>query len=259
MVNFGSIWEEKLIELWNNESISLTGIARKLNVDPLTIKKYATKLNLSFERKNKSYKKLDESVTLKGQEEIDFEKLLFEKRQDWIRLVTSNPKSKLKELRSLKPRLYAWLIENDSNWLTKHLPKKNIKTSKTKIYVDWHKRDLELSQALKVEAGSMLSGNLRPKQITKTALGKKTDSLALILTKLDKLPLTTAVLSTLIESREECAIRKIKWVANNFKDQKLFPSKSQLITSACVFKIRENPLIKRVIDQEFNRFTKQNY
>lgn len=256
MVNFGIVWENKLIELWYNNSFNLTAIARILNVDPLTIKKYATKLNLSFKRKNKNYKNLDEKTRLKDKNMLEMNKLLIEKREEWTELIKFNQKFKLKELRSLKPRLYAWLIENDSDWLDKNLPLKQILLNKSKSYVDWEKRDLDLKCDLEHKAKLMLTQYERPKQITKTALGKKTESLPLILTKLEKMPLTKATLDKLVESKEEYAIRKIRWVASNFRDQNLFPSKSQLIISACVYKMRENQSIKKVINQEFNRFRK---
>lgn len=249
MVNFGYVWEAKLIELWNDKTISLTEIARKLNVDPLTIKKYATKLNLSFERETNIYRSLAEKDILKGQK-VTLETLISKKRLEWIALIKVNPQLNLKSLRALKPRIYAWLYENDSPWLKQNLPQKSVLSHNSKQFVDWEQRDLEMKSRLEDAASIMLSDIERPKQVTKTALGKKADCLPLLLSKLDKMPLTKASLSILIETKVEYAIRKVRWVANNLRNQEIYPSKSKLINSACVYKLRETPEIKKVIDEE---------
>jgi hypothetical protein len=65
IVNFGSVWESKLVRLWNESDKTITEISRCLNVDPLTIRRYATKLNLSFDRIGKEYQRLTEKDKLK--------------------------------------------------------------------------------------------------------------------------------------------------------------------------------------------------
>jgi hypothetical protein len=256
MVNFGLIWEAKLGELWSDKSNSITKIARILDVDPLTVKKYATKLNLSFERETNIYKSLAEKDILKSEKTNSNETLINEKRLEWINLIKINPQLKLKDLRALKPKTYVWLYENDPTWLKQNLPQKLVLSHNPKQYINWEQRDLELKSRLESEVATMLLDNGRPKQITKTALGKKADCLPLLLSKLDKMPLTKAALSLLIETKVEYAGRKVRWVANNFRNQQIFPSKSKLINSACVYKLRKNSEIEKVIDEEYESLNK---
>ncbi len=42
---FGSVWEEKLKELWADSTVSLRGMARDLGVDPTTVKLHALRWN----------------------------------------------------------------------------------------------------------------------------------------------------------------------------------------------------------------------
>jgi Tn7-like transposition protein D/TniQ len=67
MINFGSTWEAELIRLWNESDQTITAIARHLDVDPLTIRRYGAKLNLSFKRINKNYQdlKINDKLKLK--------------------------------------------------------------------------------------------------------------------------------------------------------------------------------------------------
>jgi Tn7-like transposition protein D/TniQ len=252
MVNFGTTWESRLVELWNNQSLNLSQIAKQLNVDSLTIKKYAVKLNLSFLRGDKVYKGLIKENCLKEKTvKIDSKQLIDRKRTEWLALRRENFQLNLKSLRENNKSLYYQLYQNDYQWLKNNLPKKNTKQSnKAKDFVDWYNRDIVISESL-ILASERIRLRQNPfKQITITSLGKETGFLSFLLTKLHKLPKTSKILKTLIESIETYAIRKIKGVADLFRQNKESYSKSKLLMKSGFYKLRSNPIIDKTINQE---------
>jgi hypothetical protein len=67
MISFGPVWEAKLKELWKDSSMSLSEVGRRLGVDPLTVRRHAQRLILSFSRPGRSSKPLNRATRLKGE------------------------------------------------------------------------------------------------------------------------------------------------------------------------------------------------
>lgn len=211
IINFGNVWESELVRLWNESGKSITEISRCLNVDPVTVRRYATKLNLSFERIGKRYQQLAESNKLKTTPHI-------------VKL-----KSKSKNLNR----------ENKSKYAG---------------YIDWEKRDINLSILVKEAAERIRNSPERPRSVTKTSIGREANCLALLLTKLHKLPKTAETLSSIVDSDITLAIRRINWVANDFRQKGVHIKKWQLIEVACVFRYRHIPIIKDTIESAIHCF-----
>jgi hypothetical protein len=118
MISFGQVWEAKLKGLWKDSSLSLSEVERRLGVDPLTARRHAARLKLLPSRSGRRPKPLNPDVQLKGTRDP---MVLVEKRRayraKWIAAMRQSPKITLKALRRKHPREYAWLLQNNPEWL----------------------------------------------------------------------------------------------------------------------------------------------
>lgn len=69
-------------------------------------------------------------------------------RQEWSRLIKSNPGAVNKVLRAQKPATYAWLYRNDRLWLVGHQSKGVRRSTNNASAVDWAARDKEFESAV---------------------------------------------------------------------------------------------------------------
>jgi hypothetical protein len=115
-ITFGPVWEAKLKELWEETSQGLSEVGRKLGVDPLTIRRHASLMGLSFSRSGKQFKPLKRTTRLKGKTvSAAWEKKRYQFRSKWLSARKQKPEDALKALRGKLPREYAWLIPNGLN------------------------------------------------------------------------------------------------------------------------------------------------
>lgn len=205
IIKFGSIWEAELVRLWNESNKTITEVSRCLKVDPMTVRRYATKFNLSFDRIGKHYQGLTEKDKLKSK--------------------PKTPKRKLKSVKSKQSRQF-----------------------KSAGYIDWESRDDKLSVLVEETAARIRASTKRPRAVTKTAIGKEADCLALLLKKLHKLPKTAQKLDSVVDTDLTFAIRRINWVANDSREKGIKLKKWQLIDAACVYRFRHIPIIKQTIE-----------
>jgi hypothetical protein len=176
IINFGSVWESELVRLWDETNKTITEISRCLNVDPLTVRRYATKFNLSFDRIGKQYQEITEKDKLKSK--------------------PPTLKRKLKSVKSKQGRQFRFAR-----------------------YIDWESRDDKLSVLIEETAARIRTSTERPRAVTKTAIGKEADCLALLLKKLHKLPKTAQKLDSVVDTDLTFAIRRINWVANDSREK----------------------------------------
>jgi hypothetical protein len=198
---FGPVWEDKLQQLVQIEKLSYYAAAKQLHVDIGTVKKYA----------NKEIDNVSSVIT-------DEQNLLLEKQAQWLQLQTQYPDLSKTGLRKIAPALYTWLYRHDRKWLNENSPQKQASPPINKR-VDWNRRDEEL--LIKVQkAVKRLYSSEKPVQINVSRVGKEIGKLALLERHLDRLPLTSAYLNRVIETRERFQIRRVQWAAKQlFKCQ----------------------------------------
>jgi len=122
-------------------------------------------------------------------------------------------------------------------------------------YIDWETRDNEMSLLVKETAMRIRNSSERPRAVTKTAIGRDANCLALLLTKLHKLPKTAEMLNSIVDTDLTFAIRKINWVANDFNQKGVQLKKWQIMNAACVYRFRNIPIIKSTIELAINSQT----
>jgi hypothetical protein len=248
---FGQIWENRLCDLWEDEMISLRGIARQLGVDPLTVKRHATRLALPFPRPVGYSLPLKETQQLRSHPTP----LLRPKpakldtyRAKWLAVRQANPAAGVKELRSSAPDVYVWLYRNDLTWLQEHMPDVQ-KRRRASFRVDWGARDKLLSDSVKISALRIRDASGSPQRVTVSAIGRHTGQLALLQQHLDKLPLTREVLLDITEKREEFAVRRIRWVAAQHRQRGVRLARWELIRRAGVDRLKNHKDVRIAIDE----------
>jgi Tn7-like transposition protein D/TniQ len=248
MKSFGSVWGKELKRLWHDPSLSVSEIARRLEVDPLTVRRYAVRLQLSFLRARGKLTGLSPQLQLKPPNtEAAFRTKRRENRMKWSLAIKQNPKMMMKRLRQKLPRVYAWLLKHDALWLKAHKPPPH-KRTKAPSGVDWKRRDAILAVRVRSVASSLKSAKGRPVHVTKTAIGRMLGQTALLQQKIDKLPLTAQVLNCVIETPETFAVRRVNWAARCFLHKGVVPKRWQLLLHANVYRLRDVPQVKEVID-----------
>jgi Tn7-like transposition protein D len=229
MISFGPLWEAKLKLFWEDSSLSLSEVGRRLGVDTLTVRRHAARLNLPDSRPARKSKPLKRAARLKGTNDLTAH---VEKRRayrvTWVSAMRQAPRTTLKALRRKLPREYAWLIQKDAAWLKRHSPTSR-RGARSISSVDWRKRDADYAVAVRATAANLMNKSGRPIQVTKTSIGKALGAVTLLQQKLSKMHLTAQVLVSVVETREQYAIRRVWWAADLFIEEGVLPRHWQLI------------------------------
>ena len=202
---YGKVWKIKLKALVN-EGKMLKDIAKELQADTATIKKYAAKLGLKVPWKlPKSENEIPRAPVRNHERELT-------KRKDkWLELQAVHPGKSKTELRKIAPDVYAFLYKYDWEWLINNSPIKK-KSTPPNHRVDWETRDRELLNMVKAIVQVWDADQVKPTKITKTSIGKKINKLSLLEKKADKLPLTMKYICEVTETTVDFQKRRVEYI-----------------------------------------------
>ena len=205
---YGTVWKETLID-FVKQGYTLTKIAKELQADRATIKKYAAELELIAPWKAPKLQNKD-SKGISG----EYEMQLSGRQDNWLELQELYPEKSKTELRKMAPDVYAFLYRNDLKWLNVHSPaKKRVETQNRRV--NWEERDEEL---LKIVKELVRNWDLNAEKLTKltsNAIGKKLNNLSLLQKKADKLPLTMGYIRKVEEDTVSFQKRRVEFVIKN--------------------------------------------
>lgn len=196
---FGHVWQKKLQEL-SKQSLSIRAIARELNVDSKTVKKYI-----------QGFSEVIAKEKSKGSALIE------QYRVEIVEGIKEHEELNRTQIRELFPKQYINLYRNDKEWLFEHLPLKKKQNETTKI-VDWTKRDKEYYYKIK-ELHPELVQSKKPIRITKSIIGRRIGILANLERNLDKLPRTGKLLQSIVESVRDFRIRRCYKIIDKMFEQ----------------------------------------
>lgn len=196
---FGHVWQKKLQEL-SKQGLSIRSIARELDVDSKTVKKYLEEFN------EISVKEKSNNLALCDLYRIEIVEGI-KKHEDLNRT----------QIRGQFPKQYIYLYRNDKRWLFEHLPVKK-KQNETRRIVDWEKRDKEYHNKID-QLYQELVQSKKPIRITKTIIGKRLGILADLERNLDKLPRTDKLLQSVVESVQGFRIRRCYKIIDKMFEQ----------------------------------------
>lgn len=196
IMDFGFLWKEELSALLEKQ-LSYREIARRLNVNPNTVIKYA---------KAESDESKSKKVPISDKIE-----LVERNRQIWLQLQQDHPNLSKTELRKQNPSTYAFLYKNDKEWLHNNSPTLRKRKNEYKR-VNWEKRDQEILDMVKKATRELRVRNGRPKRITVKSIADEIGERALLEQHLDKMPKTKAFINDFWESDQEFRLRRIQHV-----------------------------------------------
>lgn len=204
-------------------------MATQLGADSQAVKYQAARLNLIYPRPGRTAKQIQKTTAPRPQlKEAVASTKVAQYRDEWLATLAENLDAGRSELSEKYRRVHSWLSFYDQEWLKNHLPPlKQRKPLAT--FIDWQQRDADIAAAVRASAEKLQNTPGKPQKLTKTAIGSDSGYLALIQKQLNRLPITAEVLSEVIESTEEFAIRRIKWIAECFQQNGVEPKYWQIV------------------------------
>ena len=203
---YGDKWDQEMIHLWNDSSVSFRELSRRLGVDPRTAQLQAQRLHLSATRSGT----LSEECRSNRQPVQQGPKGSIHLYQlQWLDLRRNNPHSSRTELRKKSPKLYAFLRRHSLEWLESHSPPRGI-PKMVGARSDWPARDVALSREV-IDAAERLLKRAPLVRLTKTAILREAGRIWAV-DKLGRLPRTQTALKQREEDRMRFAIRRIRHV-----------------------------------------------
>lgn len=209
VIAFGKLWERKLKECIEAQKLGLRETARRLRVDPLTVKRHAERLKLTcrWQRAKSSLK-----CTRQASCHNTFDTAKNAHRKAWTRLRRANVLLSKTALRRKAPAIYIWLYRHDRVWLDKHSPSKVTIVVQTGR-VAWEERDRSILPRVH-NAVQKLLDLLPPVRVTFSKVGKIVGLLPMLERHLNKLPLSQCFLQTVTESQTQYQVRRVRWAAD---------------------------------------------
>ncbi|WP_412026439.1 TnsD family transposase [Deinococcus yunweiensis] len=209
VASYGDVWLAALRRAWPEATLSLRELSRRLGFDPQIVRAQAVKLGLSVERPGSRGGKVPGSRPARPQQET------FSGRKQrhwaaWQRVRRDHPDESARGLRSLVPATYTWLYRHDRPWLVDHMPT-HLSSQAKQPRIDWAQRDAALSRHLR-QAALALRSAVPFVRLTPGRLAREIGQATLLARHLDKLPTCRRALTTLCETREAFALRRIQRV-----------------------------------------------
>lgn len=79
--------------------------------------------------------------------------------------------------------------------------------------------------------------------------------ISLLQQKLYKMPLTAQILATVVETREQYAVRRVWWAADLYCQEDVLPREWQFVMRANVYRLREATVVKCAVEGAMNVLT----
>jgi Tn7-like transposition protein D/TniQ len=247
ILSFGSLWETRLRQLWEDPTVSFERIVTDLKSTHFLVKRQVARLGLA------SASQTQRQITL-GPKHQPTQPMTWvvdqarreDAREKWLRMMQEHPDMRRAELGNEGLRIYQWLRRNDLEWLNEKLAtRKKVHKNGTRM-VDWEKRDRQIVEQVKHSISQMRNAH-PPKKITITAIAKAIHFTGLS-GKLQNCPLTAEVLAEHLDTNESYALRRIEWIVELYRKEQVCPGKWQFIQRAGLLKRLDGPKVKEALD-----------
>jgi hypothetical protein len=202
---YGPVWDEALLRLWPDPSVSLRELSRRLGVDSITVKRQTLRLGLPAERpghRNGAEVRPSTIPRLVSMRDVD------ECKDLWLKLRNEHPAATRTTLRKALPPVHAVLRRHASDWLEQNSPKP-VSPRSDCLRADWKARDIKLIQQVRT-AAERLQSRTPLVRLTSTAILREAGCIwAMSSRKFPLLSGTFAALEYLAESRVTFAVRRV--------------------------------------------------
>lgn len=146
-------------------------------------------------------------------------------RARWLAARAEYPHATISELKPIIGNTRDWLYRHDREWLRDNdVPRRH----KPQVRQDWKRRDEQLAREVRAYAQELLNLPGRPVRITQNKVLHHLDPSRSFYDRNHHFPLTKHALGQVTETMEEYIIRKIKWVVERCKQDRIAPTRSTL-------------------------------
>ncbi len=159
-------------------------------------------------------------------------------------------------------RLYGWLAKFDSEWLSAHRPpKKRPQRTKIHLRMTYHAehdvsdkdqgedREAITSRAIRETAQRVRNAPGEPRRVTRAQLEKAIPSLGWLLGRPGDFPQTAQAFQEVRETREAFALRRIQWAADQYQEEALRPTRTELIARAKSRRVLGVPAVQTALEE----------
>ena len=219
-------WEAELRRLVGNETVTQREAARRLGVEPITVKRHAWLLGVwraswcMHQEVLPKTRMREQTTARRGWA-----------RAEYTRVRRAHPEMSRSALEALAPHAVQWLRRRDKAWFDARQPPRQYSPPRTPR-VDWSARDAELAARIDGAAAELRAVE-RPKRITATRIFCRLDC-ADLQGELDRLPQTRARIEQHAESGEAFADRRLEWAAARCRAELRVPCLSGLLARAAL-------------------------
>lgn len=235
IVSFGRIFEDKLMELYGSQKLSLREIGRILKIDKSVVAKKIKRIEARPSMEARSNR-----CTVK--KEV--------RRKEWIKFLTKKPGPTRNDVYKKQRGKISWFYRNDRVWFQSHLPPIEIGSASR---VDWNARDVKYEKRIK-EAVVKIREMKGPLVRVSVARIGQVSGIGKILYKvecLEKMPKTKKLLHSVVERVEQFQIRKLHFFGEYLRGNGML-CRTNLIQRSTIEPSRCNLRIKN----EINRITR---
>jgi hypothetical protein len=258
VIAYGSVWEKYFGQRWNDPSITLTNLAKELDVIPFTLRRHAIRLKLPFPRQGRWARPTSQKIIKKySNTRQTFEECMKARRQQWLSIRKQNPKATRQQLIRLASYTYYWLSRHSIEWLTKHLPPAQTNNPEP-VRVDWKTWDLTLSREVKKVAKQIKKSHAKPVRVSKEEIINQIGHRSWIEQSLSKLPKTAQALNVCLESREDFLIRRVNITQSYFQSLGRCPTYHQIdVRAGTRTKNGQNPRVRKALESALENLQAQ--
>jgi len=231
---YGPVWDAKLKEIWDNSTLSIRSAARIFGTDAGVIRRQAQRLGL-LESRIPKHTHSSQIIQNEGHihpVHLPGSDLLKQYRNSWLLAIEENPDSGMRQLVRNFPRAYQWLRKHDEEWLQTHSPVIENRQVPPHPQMNWSQRDKQLAEDISSFALRIRNTQSRPVFMSFARLISGSSKKDFIWQNLHKLPLTAETINSFVETREECALRRIQWTIECYQWENITPSRTSFVRRA---------------------------
>ncbi len=225
-VSYGPLWNDLLSSLWNDKTLLKRDIAKRLGVGQDTLMRQAKRLGLLG----------DAATQTTGKQSVHRSSLIqtiMDHREKWLAILVQHPNTCITDLWQEYPEICRVLDHCDYEWFMSHQPAR--RSGDTSPIVDWPARDQwlasvapEIVRRIQAETGK------RARRVTLNAIALEINwGEGSLQRDSDHLPNSMSIITPLLETHEDFALRRIIYTTQQYKEQQgSIPTYHQFVKKA---------------------------
>ena len=249
ILQYGSLWEQKLQEVWTNEQLSLKEMTRLLGASEMALQRQSIVLGLPQRTQGVSSTIYNRQ---QHQKEAD--------RQLWCTALKDAKFLSRIQLRQKYRNVIYRLRRYDREWFNAHslppapkgqghAPARSIRWT-TKGPVDWSERDTAMAEMILQIGTRMKEVSGKPIRVTMAQLTKAIPELGWLKRRnKEHYVQSRATLKVVLETQEAFILRKIPWLMRKWEEQHIWLGQQRFLELSGAHRLLHNDIIKKEVNK----------